>query len=379
MSGKKRLYFLARDGYLMYHAAKDYCSYYSIPIECRYLYCSRYALRQGEYKLLGEESIDYLCLGGMDVTFDRIMERGGLDQNETEIIYESLEVKVDRSRKLTYHQIKQLKPHLKENPLFLKKVIEKSEKVYPSVIGYLSRQGMMDTVPFAIVDSGWTGSIQKSLQNLLDSQGFTGKLEGYYFGMYELVKGCDSKRYHTWYFAPKTGLRRKTYFCNNLFECIFSSPEGMTIGYTEREGQYVPVLESFESNNKNFIEESEKLIRRFITGWMKETVSEEGHAQNVSILLSEKNRKNISKLLSSFMGKPSYGEAQAFGCYLFHDDVIGAESALGLSGAWPEGRTVLEKKGYSPMLILISLHKTLRYLRKLLNEMRNARMEGVRK
>ena len=44
-SGRRRLYFLARDGYAPYQAASRYCAQYAIPLDCRYLSCSRYALR----------------------------------------------------------------------------------------------------------------------------------------------------------------------------------------------------------------------------------------------------------------------------------------------------------------------------------------------
>ena len=39
--GVKRLYFLARDGYFMYQCSKIYCEKFQLPIECRYLSCSR--------------------------------------------------------------------------------------------------------------------------------------------------------------------------------------------------------------------------------------------------------------------------------------------------------------------------------------------------
>lgn len=48
-SGKQRLYFLARDGWQMYQIANVLCTELQLPIECRYLYCSRYALRSAEY------------------------------------------------------------------------------------------------------------------------------------------------------------------------------------------------------------------------------------------------------------------------------------------------------------------------------------------
>ena len=70
-SGKKRLYFLARDGYQMYLAARQLCKQYNLDIECRYLKVSRYAVRVPEYHLLGERCLERICVGGIDVTFEK--------------------------------------------------------------------------------------------------------------------------------------------------------------------------------------------------------------------------------------------------------------------------------------------------------------------
>ena len=61
-SGKKRLYFLARDGYQMYLAARQLCKQYDLDIECRYLKVSRYAVRVPEYHLLGERCLERICV-----------------------------------------------------------------------------------------------------------------------------------------------------------------------------------------------------------------------------------------------------------------------------------------------------------------------------
>lgn len=85
-SRKKRLYFLARDGYQMYLAAQQLCKQYDLDIECRYLKVSRYAVRVPEYHLLGERCLERICVGGIDVTFEKIMQRAALTDKEAEEI-----------------------------------------------------------------------------------------------------------------------------------------------------------------------------------------------------------------------------------------------------------------------------------------------------
>ena len=64
-----RVYFLARDGWQFYRAARALQKSWKLPVELRYLYCSRYSLRIPCYCLMGEEALGYICLRGMEVSF----------------------------------------------------------------------------------------------------------------------------------------------------------------------------------------------------------------------------------------------------------------------------------------------------------------------
>lgn len=323
--GKRRLYFLSRDGYMMYRVAEYFCGKWELPLECRYLYCSRYALRSGEYFLLGEECLDYVCLGGMHVTLRRMLQRGGLDGGEILKAADAMGLARRLDRPLDYGQVKEMKPLLKENAYFMDCMGKHAKKAYSRVTGYLRQEGLTQAVPSAIVDSGWTGSVQRSLQRLLGSMGSDVRVEGYYFGLYEYVEGVDRERYHTWYFAPENGNMRKAFFSNNLFECVFSSPEGMAKGYRKDGERYVPVFAMGENPNRNHVEKGTGVLLQFAKHYA-------GDAKPYGRRQSRGGRKSCSgrcvagKLLSSFMGMPSVEEAAVFGGYLFDDDVTGEET-----------------------------------------------------
>lgn len=321
MRGKKRLYFLARDGYSMYHVAKILCEKADLPIECKYLYCSRYALRSAQFYLLKEQSLDYICLGGMDVTFEKLMHRAGLSQEEAEKTAGILGYENKMNEHLSYNEIKAMKQVLNDCVFFMESMLAHSKACYPLVTGYLKQEGLCDAVPFAIVDSGWTGSMQKSLQSLMRSMGADATLEGYYFGMYEYPKDVDRETYHCYYFEPETSMKRKVYFSNNLFECIFSSPEGMVTGYKCENQLYIPTFEHSGNPNKERIEYSTNVIKRY---------AEEIINQYPQDIKEEKNKflNTAEKLLFYFMGKPTVEEAIEYGSYIFCDDVIGEENQV---------------------------------------------------
>ena len=336
-TGKRRLYFLARDGYSMYHVAKTICEQAQIPVECRYLYCSRYAWRGAEYALLGEKGLDYICLGGIDVTMRKVMQRAGLTEDEGKRAAEMLGID-EYDRPLAYQEVKALIPGLTDCSYFMDLMLERSREKYPSVCAYLQQEGMLEDVPWAIVDSGWTGSMQKSLQHLLDSMGCQTRVEGFYFGMYEYPVGVERSTYHSWYFNPEEAIRRKVYFSNSLFECIFSSPEGMTVGYCKKENRMAPVLETEESPNREQILQSTACLTRYASELTSACVGlsdtdqcnvagESDTHSKVRMILNRignnEGRKLAFSLLQQFMGRPTAEEAQVYGDYVFCDDVIG--------------------------------------------------------
>lgn len=386
-AGHRTLYFLARDGYSMYRVAKVICTLEKLPITCRYLYCSRYSLRSAQYALLGQDSLDYICLGGIDVTFERLMCRAGLNREEAVMIAGQLGYAEQMQVPLSYAKVKAMKSGLLACPDFMDLLMKHAKENYPLVCGYLAQEGLLQSEPYAVVDSGWTGSMQKSIRQLLSGMGYEKRIEGYYFGMYEYPEMTDRADYHCYYFEPKKKIRRKVYFSNCLFECIFSSPEGMTLGYRQEKDRYIPVLEKPENPNKTAIEHSTQKLCAFAERMI--AVFQE------DVRIPEDGRKTITEqLLKCFMGHPLREEAEVYGSYIFCDDVRGEEQQTvaakmsyqelkenrpvrkGINmllqngkpvkeSAWPEGSTVLIEEAGNNDLRRCALYKYALYLRKL--------------
>ena len=337
--GVKRLYFLARDGYSMYRMASILCEKINSPIECRYLHCSRYAWRSAEFHLMGEKCLDYVCLGGIDVTLRKMMYRAGLDDEEAvEAVRAIKETMGEKSNlgesafgnafnvtaldtPLSYRQVKDLQPALAACAPFMNKIYEKAAAAYPNACGFLEQEGFLDGTTWALVDSGWIGSMQKTLLRLLQSMGYQGGSKGYYFGMYEMPDGTSDSTYTTWYFGPHDQIRRKVYFSNSLFECIYSATEGMTKGYAKQGEKYVPVFENPQSPNAAKISKSTEYLENYA-----KTVIGKNTIANLPEM--SYNGKVVYALLRLFMGKPLKEEVEEYGNYVFSDDVIGEETQV---------------------------------------------------
>lgn len=348
-AGKKRLYFLARDGYQMYLAAKKLCAAWNIDMECRYLYVSRYSVRVPEYFLIGEKCLDRICIGGIDVTFAKIMKRAALTEEEGREIALLTGYAENYNQVLNYREIQQLKEKLRVQKEFLSCVYRHSEQAYPAAIGYLQQEGLLSEVPYALVDSGWTGTLQQTIRNLLRTKKKTVRLEGYYFGLYELPVGERKEDYRAFYFAPRSGIRRKIYFSNSLFEAVLSAPDGMTIGYA-REQCYVPVLNAQGNRNKVQIEKTASILEKY-AGYVGEDMENCGGFRTVN-----DHGKLVWKLLSRCMGAPTELELDAYGGYLFSDDV--REDKMQRLSAELSEKEIRQQRFLGRGLIMMGLRRT---------------------
>ena len=341
-AGTKRLYFLARDGYLMYQAADKICKKLQLPISCRYLSCSRYSIRVPMYHRNYTEALEYICRGGIDLTMDRILNRGALEEQEKQNVLEMLNEEFQKNAQATfqmqenipYAKLEQIRQALEKNVYFRNCLESHSREALPGFEGYLEQEGLLDDIPSALVDSGWIGSMQKVLNDAIhfikekrsasniellnNTEGTDNRgtdLEGYYWGLYELPEGVDPKKYHSYYFSPGEHIREKVYFSNSLFETIFSAPHGMTMGYRKIADGYAPVYAEISEQQYHFMKKVEGHMLRYTEKMLPNIRSE-------ADLLCENDRKTIFRLLRIFMGEPTEAEVEQFGNHRFSDDVL---------------------------------------------------------
>lgn len=311
-AGKKRLYFLARDGWLMLFIAEQIVKARKIDMELRYLKVSRYSLRKAEYSILGKECLDIICVGGIDISFRKMMMRGALTEEEILAVAKAAGYEDKLDQPLNYKQIQEVKKKLGQDDLFFQYIEYHSKECYESTAGYLRQEGLMDKVPYSIVDSGWIGTTQRSIERILTKEaGSTIKIDGYYFGVYEIPKGSDRDYYHGYYIRQERDIGRKARFSVCLFEAVFLSPEGMTYGYKKID-KYVPVESGQENPNKEVMLRNKELIDTYLGNYL------ECPDRN-----TDKDKdKLIEKLLTLCMGNPTAMEAKILGGLQFCDDVL---------------------------------------------------------
>ena len=308
----ERLYFLARDGYLLCEIAKKIVKRRGLPIECRYLYCSRQALRIPSYAVIGKEAFELLTLGGYYLTPRSVISRAAIGRENEDVILNSLGIS-EPDKPFIKNEFQDFAKRLRESLQYQALVKEVSEAAYGNAIDYFRQEGLFDREYVAVVDSGWTGSMQRSLRQLLESAGYEGRLYGFYFGMFREPKDEKDGEYLNFYFDHNSGFLRKLNFNNNLFECMLSATHPMTVGYEAEDGRLRPVFA------KGHGEELLPIIEAQIAGALAYTdrALEEGLAPfNV-----KRARKLCYKILKRAMVYPTRDEVELLSSFMFCDDV----------------------------------------------------------
>jgi predicted HAD superfamily hydrolase len=322
-NGVKTLFFLARDGLVLCNIAKSLCKTWKLDIDCRYLYVSRVALRLPLYVIDRDFALDKLCASTYKVNLQDILDRVHISDASSRLL--ARELGIDKDKPLSKAQLAKVKDALAVNASFHNHAMSNSEAALQAVDGYL-RQEFAGVSDFALVDTGWMGSVQACLSYLLNHAiGIPrSSVAGYYLGMFH-HGNPNFGRYECFLFKNAREMaRRFRGFSNNVAECLCAADHGMTIGYEQKNGGWVPELADFEQGGcaSAWDAHTQVEICAAYAEWFANI--------NTNMIKSEgaDELKVIAKrLLLGLMAKPSLAEAQLYGAIPFSDGMTADVSA----------------------------------------------------
>ena len=234
--GISRLYFLSRDGWTPWRMATLLCREWRLPLECRYLYGSRRAWRLPLYHRDPQRAVGQLC-AGPEVIPAAVLEGAGLDPGERrEVLFR---LGISGAEPLPLEQREGFSLALLECSLFRELLDSRSRWALPLLLGYLSQEGLLEGDSWALVDSGWMGTTQETLSETLSLLGGQGKVRGLYAGLY---RAPQRGAWDACFFRPGRELGVQARFEPSLWEAISTAPQGMTLGYSCRDGEFYPLL-----------------------------------------------------------------------------------------------------------------------------------------
>lgn len=302
-----KLYFLMRDGKILMDIANIISPTLDCNIEKSLIYCSRNSLRQACYHI-NNEHLSLLFHFLPNRTLSDVLLRL-FNEQELEAFKQISKIsEKDFTKQLSKTELEDLKNKILNNQKCMDAINQKSQNVFDCCLGYLDNCGVFEKdKKFALVDTGWTGSMLRSLQEIVNAKGNI-VLNEYFYGLFSLPTQLNLNNCHTFAFSPINRQKNKVYFENNLLECFCGDPSGTTLSFGKIDGKFAPILETPNSVNQETYTKQQKLILDFAKYLIN------------SIDITTLNNNYAVELLKKISCNPTKEEVEALNIYKFNED-----------------------------------------------------------
>jgi FMN phosphatase YigB (HAD superfamily) len=178
----RRLYFVSRDGYLVYRAARLLAPHFG-DIECRYLKISRQSILLPSTDEISRSGMPWLQRSWEPPRLERLVKKLGLEWSQVADQFSIVAGNEGQAAELTsdrdWDEFWRIVEGASVAPLVRKYV----QTQRTNVLAYLKSEGLFDPIPMAMVDIGWNLTVQSSLQKLLGSIDRAFAFSGYYMAL----------------------------------------------------------------------------------------------------------------------------------------------------------------------------------------------------
>ena len=192
-----RLYFVARDGQILKEIASRLPDL-SLGIELEYLYGSRQAWNLASVINCNRAELDWLIHPHDSKSLEEILYKLDLSYSEVRDEFaETIFDAIDPGKQLDNREITEFWSII-QKPGCSRKILEKSAKRRVNALQYFHGMGMLGNEKWAIVDTGWRLTGQRSLAKVLQHGGYQGHIQGYYIGirkdhvLYDKMGSCSA-------------------------------------------------------------------------------------------------------------------------------------------------------------------------------------------
>jgi FMN phosphatase YigB (HAD superfamily) len=237
--GIRRIYFLARDGYLPLLLARRLIARSGEAIELRYLQVSRQSIVLPSCIDDPASLVPDIAAGLQGRPLDTALEFAGVDAETTAALLRGIGLDPGPCRTAT-QAVECVGQLLATNSPV---VTEHLRKWRGTALAYLAQEGFLEAGPRLIVDVGWRGTTQVALGKLAGIE--AADIAGCYLGLWPaaLRPGLDPSTASGYLFTfghPKRlhDIVREGFI---LLEMVFSAPHGTVTHYVQQDGRFVPV------------------------------------------------------------------------------------------------------------------------------------------
>jgi predicted HAD superfamily hydrolase len=253
--GVDRLFFCARDGWLVQRAWRASGLDAETGIPSSYLYISRRSLNLGSCAVtssprnLSAKALDTLVKTEGNVSVLDVLARAHLT-NLSDLVADVTKELGSLQRSVAGEAQEALRTVFQRHSTAIYPILRQAQE---NALFYLCQEGVSEG-KVGIVDIGWHGSMQTSIAQILRAAGRNPMLYGFYCGLWPAAQSNRGKA--GWMeaafgsdFVPleaQRGLSNSV----SILENLFSSLEGTTMGYKRDNGRIAPVLADASSDAK---------------------------------------------------------------------------------------------------------------------------------
>jgi predicted HAD superfamily hydrolase len=292
---------------------------------CEYIFLSRQSTFLASVNVVGEREI----VRGLETqpTLRKLLKKLSLEPSQFEILakesgFNGLDDRIDRPG-----SDKRLDGFL-SNPEFQRVLSTEREILRSLLYDYLKQFNFWDFSNIAIVDVGWTGTIQESLALAFADKSEWPLINGYYLALLDRSKARrrDTKKsnfsgifYDYRYSDNRTGIGRFT----ELFENATRAPHATTIGYKRgNSGKVKPILSTASTVSYNVEQLDRHLVASLQAGILDYT---EAYSNILMFQTTppEANQEFIVRLLDRLVRFPRKKEAQILKDFVYTNDFGG--------------------------------------------------------
>jgi FMN phosphatase YigB (HAD superfamily) len=311
-SGLKRLYFLSREGQLIYELACIVNEQYQLGLELKYLHVSRQSLNLALLTDPSEENLEFSLTGTDLLSLRSLLERIGMKPADIEP--ELQEIGLSDSQwdsPISREQYQQLLAMLQGDRVS-KILIARATEGRKLAERYLEAQGMFEDFRIGFVDASGVGSQLRALHLLRKSrtsagaEGFLAVRNWWGFAKHDgfpPIHGYLADHHAKRGYGALPGV-------TTMLEVFTRADHGMVLGYQSADGVVKPILDTGE------VERGEEWEIARMRGIVKAFMHEFVRGPNL-LGRSVDARAGLTKAFQCFWENPTADEAEFWGGYQF--------------------------------------------------------------
>lgn len=343
----KVLYFLSRDGQILYKISKNIINSRNVKIKCVYMYASRQALHITGFKSIFEAE-SWILDRPFPLTIKKISSRTNINSNTlvnmfNNIYYTNITSEVEVS-------IEKLRDFI-NHPHFITEIEKSSSLNLEQAKHYFEKIGLLSDwkngTKIAYVDVGWHGRMQKSLDNICEKFNFDPNYSvGYYMGL--MKSPCvESNKNFGFLFSPsQSNSKYKDFKHFDILEFFLNADHPQVLKYDKNND--VIFKENLSLEEITNIQQTQNAILKTLDYYLLIQSTLEGF----SILKTKKYVEPFRKLLLypslqqvSVLVQSQHTQEQSGNDYTLLIKKISFIDLFskGNLGMWPEGSAVLKR------------------------------------